>query len=361
MLTATALLLAAILDVTAAPYNAVGDGVTNDAPAVQAAIDAAAPGDTILFPAGATYLIPGYPGIKVKGKLTLSAYGATLTQGPNVGGSGAFGRNRMFENIPDASEVKFLGGTFIGSRVPVGGMQWSIGIRLDRCVNCIIQDATLLDWYTDGVYLGGNPPGYTFVEIQRVRISNSKRNAMSIAAGVKVRIYASTFENTNCSSDAPGGICTAFEANMPRCGIDFEPNNALDIIDDVVVVDSVFQNNEGMGIFLQGKGLGKKYVFANNTFLNNKDIQFAANQVEDVVIAFNKTTGGRIGLSMGNNLRNVVLFGNEVSTTTGNGINVAGVRDAFFASNTVNGEKVAYINVALMDALIGDVCIRPFQ
>lgn len=354
------LLLAAILDVTQAPFNAPTDGLSNAAPAIQAAIDAAADYDTVLLPPG-PYLVPGFPGLKVKGKLTISMYGATVTQGANFGGSGIYGRNRQWETVPDALDVTIAGGTLVGSRVSVGGLQWSIGIRVDRCVNCVLRDVTLLDWYTDGVYLGGNPPGFYNVQLHNVRISNSKRNAMSIAAGVKVRIYSSTFSNTNCASDAPLGVCTPFELNMPRCGIDFEPNNSADIISDVIVVDSIFSGNEGQGIFLQGKGAGDKYAFVNNVFTSNKDIGLAMNQVGDVVAAFNYIDGARIGISMGNNLRNVVLFKNEVVNTTGNGVNVAGVRDAFFAGNRVYGEKVAYINTTLMDALVGDVCIRPFQ
>jgi len=42
----------AILDVTASPYNATGDGTTNDQPAIAAAITAASAGDTLYFPAG---------------------------------------------------------------------------------------------------------------------------------------------------------------------------------------------------------------------------------------------------------------------------------------------------------------------
>ncbi len=354
------LALAATLDVTQPPFNAVGEGVTNDSPAIQAAIDAASAGDTILLPTGKTFLVPGFPGLKVKSHLTISMYGATVKQGPNIGGSGIFGRNRPFENIPGSTEVHYRGGLLIGSRVAVGGQQFSIGIRFDSCIKCSVEDTTFEDWYYDGIYIGGNPPGSLGIRVHNVTVSNSLRNGMSIAAAIGVRITSSTFQNTNCSE---GGTrtCTAFELNMPRTGIDFEPNNPLDIIDDVVVMDSTFHNNEGQGIFLQGKGMGRQYVFINNTFTSNKDIGLVMNQVSDVISAFNYVDGARIGISMGNNLRNVVLFGNEVKNTTSNGINVAGVNGALFSTNKVNGEKVAYINTSLMDALIGDVGIRPFN
>src|SRR5262245_12296647 len=38
--------------VTAPPYNAVGNGITNDAPAIQSAINACPPGQVVFIPAG---------------------------------------------------------------------------------------------------------------------------------------------------------------------------------------------------------------------------------------------------------------------------------------------------------------------
>lgn len=53
-----------IINVTAAPYNAKGDGSTDDYAAVSAAFDAAEAGDTVYFPAG-TYML----GHELKGRL----------------------------------------------------------------------------------------------------------------------------------------------------------------------------------------------------------------------------------------------------------------------------------------------------
>lgn len=72
----------AAIDVTRAPYSAVGDGVANDRVAIQQALDDAAAragGDTVVLPAGRTFLSGG---IKVGSDVTLQIDG-TLEQSQN--------------------------------------------------------------------------------------------------------------------------------------------------------------------------------------------------------------------------------------------------------------------------------------
>ena len=60
-----------IINVTAAPYNAVGNGTTDDTAAINAAMAAAAPGDQIYFPTGTYYcssqLITAPAGVRIYG------------------------------------------------------------------------------------------------------------------------------------------------------------------------------------------------------------------------------------------------------------------------------------------------------
>ena len=65
-------------DVTAAPYSAVGDGVTNDRPAIQAAIEdvSAAGGGVVVLPAGYNFLTGG---LELRDGVTLQIDG-TITQ-----------------------------------------------------------------------------------------------------------------------------------------------------------------------------------------------------------------------------------------------------------------------------------------
>lgn len=67
--------------VYARDYGAVGDGVTDDAPAIQAAINAAAPGSTIVLEAGRTYYLK--KGLAIRKPLALEGQGAALLLEPN--------------------------------------------------------------------------------------------------------------------------------------------------------------------------------------------------------------------------------------------------------------------------------------
>ena len=65
----------------ASAFGAVGDGVSDDAPAIQAAIDSAAPGSTIVLDGDKTYLLTR--GLVIQKSVSLEGRGATLLLRPN--------------------------------------------------------------------------------------------------------------------------------------------------------------------------------------------------------------------------------------------------------------------------------------
>lgn len=337
-------------------------GGINDTAALQSAFDVDA--ETTIEGA---CVVSGQPGLHLPSNRLIRAYGATLTQTPNLGGSGVFGRNRLVETVVGASNITWLGGTFIGSRVGVGGLQWSIGFRVDSATNVLIQDATFLDWYTDGVSIGGNPPGSTGVTIRGVRVSNSKRNALSVTCGTYIYIQNSVFENTNCSE---GGtvICTAVERNMPRCGVDFEPNGG-DLISHVRVTDSIARNNEKCGWFVQSGmgGAGTDYLFDSVRAENNDSpvvevpavtgIGIIVNQVSQATVRNCYAAGGDIGFSFGAGVKDLTFTDSEVFGTAGNGVNFANAIGVTVKNITLNGRPVAYP----AGGVSGDIDIKPFK
>jgi len=333
---------------------------TNDTAAIQSAVDA----ERLVVLVG-DCRVQGNPGVRVGSDRALDLRQATIYQTENVGGSGTAGRNRVFETIPGASNVVFFGGRIVGSRNYVGGLQWSIGIMVDSAHDVLIDGTAIESFYTDGIRIGGNPPGSSGVTIRNARVSNSKRNAISITSGSHLRIYDSIFETSNCLSDAPNGVCSSYDLNMPMAGMDLEPNSG-EVINDLVVIGCQFRGNQKAGVFLQANtsSPGEGYLFYRNTIAGNGAHGWIANQVNSVYAIANSVDGGTIGYSMGAGVRRVVFVDNVVSNTSSNGINFAGVWDPLVAWNTVNGEPVAYISIASpvkMNGVDGDVIIKPFQ
>lgn len=335
----------------------------DDTTDIQASIDADA--ETIIT---GTCAIPGQPGIHIPSDRTVKAYGAVLSQGPNIGGAGVLGRNRIIETTPGSARITWYGGRFIGSRPYVGGLQWSIGFRVDSADDVLVQDVTFEDFYTDGMSIGGNLPGSTSVTLRNVKISNSKRNGLSITCGNGINIENSIFETTNCLSDAVGGVCSAVELNMPRCGVDVEPNFG-DVVSNLRVTDSISRLNERCGWFIQS-GLaapgtaGSNYVFEKVRAESNGTNGFIGNQVKKLKVLNGYVSGGTVGWSFGAGVSDLTFEDSEVTTTSGNGVNFAGVLNPSVRHIKVNGESVVYIAIVspvVMNGIAGKISIEPYE
>ncbi len=157
------------LDVTAAPYNAVGDGVVNDGPAIQQALDDAdGTGKTVLLPAGYTFLTGGIvvgsnTTLQIEGTVLQSQNPAHFTYVPLVGfyipptplcpswGS-CIWEKPMFHNMPlihagEQHDVTITGnGTIQMMRDAANPIATSV-IGFHKVSNFEISNLTILDAY----------------------------------------------------------------------------------------------------------------------------------------------------------------------------------------------------------------------
>lgn len=128
-------------------YGAVGNGSTNDLPAIQAALDAAhtAGGGTVLIPGGRTYATVGF--MVVYDNTTITAYGATIR---SLSLGQGLVRNFLESEAPTAytghSNIKIYGGTWDGNAANAGvgtvtGLTNIMGFV--HCKNITIRDATI--------------------------------------------------------------------------------------------------------------------------------------------------------------------------------------------------------------------------
>ena len=127
---------AGAINVKGSPYNAVGDGVTDDSAAVAAALAAIpATGGTIYFPAGSTFRIDAKL-VASKSNVLWSGYGATLRyQGVNT--------SRLMTLTGDNNT--FAGLTFSANNSqPYGGLIYvDDGVDNPRFIDCVFRDMSI--------------------------------------------------------------------------------------------------------------------------------------------------------------------------------------------------------------------------
>jgi len=131
--------------------------------------------------------------------------------------------------------------------------QWGMGIRVfgAKDVKIVIEKM-----WGDGIYIGG-PRGKESktVDIYNAVLDNNRRNAISITSGDGVNIYNSLCANSN--------------GNLPKGGIDIEPNSNENVIDNIKIINTVAFRNPVYGIVLSlGHLVGEKPKTVNITIEN---------------------------------------------------------------------------------------------
>jgi len=243
-------------------FGAMGNGVTDDTAAFQAAINALpASGGTVVVPGG-TYMINATKSINMRSNTRLSMWGnATLQAIPN---------NASFAAVVKAwnvSNVEILGGKIEGERSQhLGTNGMGYGISIQEASQVYVHDITLADNWGDGI-LVGTTSGWraftpsSYVTLVRVHASNNRRQGMSITAANHVYALYSTFDGSNGTAPQAGidiepqTLGPASQIRIESSGMSNNIGNGVEIHDnvtDVAVVGSTAQSNQGFGIFMLG-------------------------------------------------------------------------------------------------------------
>ncbi|HEX6738446.1 MAG TPA: right-handed parallel beta-helix repeat-containing protein [Vicinamibacteria bacterium] len=326
---AAAGLLAAAAPAAAAPppvrvddHGAVGDGIADDSAAIQAALNAVAPGGAVLFSAGKTYRIGNVrAGLAPRSDTRLLLHGATLTMANEDGQ-----RCRIF-TVAGRSGVTFSGGTLRGSRV--GAPEWAIGILVSDSSDVVVEDVAFRDFATDGVTVTGNT-GSQRVRLRRCRAAGMGRNGVSLVAGSDITVEDSLFEDTWNA-----------DANMPRAGLSAEPNVGGQV-HGVLVTRCHFRRNQGSGLLLQlGGGAALSHLTVTENVAEDDGLGgLVLAAVSQALVAGNRVRGhtSRQGYAIGVTRRSagVVVRGNVLE---GNyrGIYAEGAQVVTIHGNTIVG------------------------
>lgn len=221
-------------------YGATGNGVTNDRPAIQAAIDAAhaAGGGTVFFPAG-TYLLDG-TSLLVSRIVTLTGSGAACTMlvspstanpviefhnldgGTPVGGVSSLVQNLGFShnvaagrttaNLISTRQVTFRNCSFAVRAASAVTMNAQCRAIFDDCDFTIGGAGAAID------STGTNPRDYSRIDVRRCRFTMlSTGTAPIILKGANLHLYGCVYDGT--AATVSNVVVVAPEGTSPvTCG-----------------------------------------------------------------------------------------------------------------------------------------------
>lgn len=145
---------------------------------------------------------------------------------------------------------------------PYTAGEWRHGIKLRGCNNVTISGITVKETGGDGIYLGKVTNGRlanTNITLQNVVCDDNHRNALSV-----ITVDGLTVDNC---------IFRATSGTDPRCGIDFEPNNANESVANIIVTNCIFETNGVHGVLMYMNNLAdpRNYsiLIENCTFYGN--------------------------------------------------------------------------------------------
>lgn len=134
--------------------------------------------------------------------------------------------------------------------------QWGMGIRVFGAKNVKIVNPIIEKMWGDGIYIGG-PRGKESksIDVYNAVLDNNRRNAISITSADGVNIY--------------NALCANSNGNLPKGGIDIEPNSNENVIDNIKLINPIAFRNPVYGIALSlGRIVGEKPKSVNITIEN---------------------------------------------------------------------------------------------
>ncbi len=200
-------------------YGAFANDVIADTPALIAAMSGG--GRTVRVPAG-EYRV---------GKLSIPSNTVLeLATGAVLRDTGQLGEFDSLINVVGVSNVRILGGQVTANRAYTTG-EFRHGIFVRFAANVEINSVVSSGHGGDGIYLGTGTDRVTIVSTAGTQ---NRRNGLSIVSGTNVLVHSSVFSSTS--------------GTAPSCGIDAEPNNNGDMVQNITISSVTTFGNAGCGI-----------------------------------------------------------------------------------------------------------------
>ncbi len=321
---------AQVINVDNPPYNAVGDGVTDDRTAIQQAInDLRNSGGELQFTSGKTYIISqglnfynfsdthnylvtttdvGKATIKLQDASPLSwgYWGFRLSESRNITVNNLVIDGNRDTRSPDAEysgiDVMFIDGASNGTR---------------------FDNLDLINSPGDNLYIvvhNGQQPMTDF-EMRNCTLENAYRNNMSVISGSNFKIIGCKFLNAN--------------GTAPEAGIDFEPNNGSYPYNNMLVEGCLFKDNHNFGLMLT-------YIVSNTGMSEIKNNLFDNNGL--MIASKNNNIHHNIFVNQdhqhdfGNSTRDGIIYFHTDETSTNNDVH----HNYFYDNNMPAGSHLVH-------------------
>lgn len=227
-------------------FGAVGDGVTNDSTAINAAL---AVGGAIYFPSG-NYLIDArlYP--VSNSKIFGDGASTKLKLKDN------FGTQINMFNLDADTNISFqdlyLDGNLAGQTF-IGDNGQNLISLLNGSSDIIIDNCFFINSGKDGVYIGG---GSKNVMVSNCTFDTMRRMGVTITSGENIVVQSNIFQN---GYDLVGLVSNT--------GVHFEPNNSSEYCYDLIIDNNIFKDMfSGVTLFNNKGGATRDIIVSNNTF-----------------------------------------------------------------------------------------------
>lgn len=215
--------------------GAKGDGITDDAAAIQLAVnEVAGRGGTVLIPDGVYMVDASGPNrIMLKSRMSVQlSPGAVLKAIPNGE------THYAVLTLDGVSDVTISGGTLEGERdrhqATTG--EWGHGIRMERgAAHITVSDVKINNMWGDGIFM----QAVKDIAVCRIVADHNRRQGISVIEAEGVLVTHSVFKNTR--------------GTRPSAGIDLEPDIPTQHISNMRIANSKFLDNAGAGILVIGR------------------------------------------------------------------------------------------------------------
>lgn len=156
-------------------------------------------------------------------------------------------------NLLNVADIVINNPTLIGDRDRHIGStgEWGMGINIQSSKNVTVNNPNISKFWGDGIYIGElfhdvrnryRLKSYYSENIKVIggKLDSNRRNGISVISVKDLLISGVTIKNT--------------EGTLPMAGIDIEPNNNEQFLENILIRDVITENNAEVGI---------KYVVSN--------------------------------------------------------------------------------------------------